>query len=124
MKPIICSRCGDQDETFIHCVRDCNFPSLFGRESALHLSLSSFPTWFYTKVLNAPGHLFSLRLCGGFGNTVTLCASTTKPCLLLFCVVIFSVMQKPSALAYTILQALLPQQDSLDGTVTTICAQY
>jgi len=68
--------------------------------------------------------LFSLRLWGGFGNTVTLCASTTKPCLLLACVVIFPVMQKPSALACTILQALLPLQDSLDGTVTTICAHW
>jgi len=102
------------------------FPSLFGRESTLHLSLSSFPTRLltgYKKVLNALEHLFSLRLCGGCGDTVTLCASM-KPCLLLAYVLIFSVMQNLSALACAILQALLPLQDSFDGTVTTICAQY
>jgi hypothetical protein len=42
----ICSRCGDQDETFLHCLRDCNFSIIIWQR----IGFASQPFFFSNSV--------------------------------------------------------------------------
>ena len=44
----ICSRCGDQDETFLHCVRDCTFSIIIWQR----IDFASQPFFFSNSVTN------------------------------------------------------------------------
>lgn len=71
---VVCSRCGEQDESFLHCVRDCKFSKLSGTKLA-SLALASSQSFMRMtgskREQTALAPLCSLLDCGGRGRIET-----------------------------------------------------
>jgi len=69
----LCSRCGLEDETFLHCVHDCNFSNIIWHHVGLHdvtffANLDVIDEWSM-----GPHYFLFAPTIGGHGVTVILC---------------------------------------------------
>ena len=123
----ICSRCGDQDESFLHCVRDCSFSiniwQRTGFSSQPFFFSNSVTDWLQEGAKCSRTSVFFAALWWLWKHRNLMCPNNETMYVTRLCCNIFSFAETISSNLHNTTSALA-SAGFFDGIVTTTCAQY